>query len=152
MVSVWLDQRSATIVHPGPRHLQVLRVLLLPLGTGGNRHPTQTWRESASGFANPLAQPLSVPKFRLYFDRRRRYSIDMAATAAKNQIRQGVLRYVSNHESPVRMSNMADDLRKEIPALAQLRDSDVRGVVQSMIVTGKLSYAPGLKIQLGPTR
>ncbi|MBI3682673.1 MAG: hypothetical protein HY235_20045 [Acidobacteria bacterium] len=47
---------------------------------------------------------------------------------------------------------MADDLRKEIPALAQLRDSDVRGVVQSMIVTGKLSYAPGLKIQLGPTR
>jgi len=32
----WLDQPSATIVHPGPRHLTVLRELLAPLGTGGN--------------------------------------------------------------------------------------------------------------------
>jgi hypothetical protein len=36
LVSAWLDQTSATIVHPGPRHLPVLRELLLPLGTGGN--------------------------------------------------------------------------------------------------------------------
>ena len=36
LVASWLDQKSATIVHPGPRHLAVLRELLLPLGTGGN--------------------------------------------------------------------------------------------------------------------
>src|SRR5207244_4691902 len=35
LVASWLDQTSATIVHPGPRHLRVLRELLLPLGTGG---------------------------------------------------------------------------------------------------------------------
>jgi uncharacterized protein len=36
LVASWLDQPSATIVHPGPRHLLVLRELLLPRGTGGN--------------------------------------------------------------------------------------------------------------------
>ena len=36
LVAYWLDQPSATIVHPGPRHLAVLRGLLLPLGSGGN--------------------------------------------------------------------------------------------------------------------
>jgi toxin-antitoxin system PIN domain toxin len=36
VLAAWLDQPSATIVHPGPRHLAVLRELLLPLGTGGN--------------------------------------------------------------------------------------------------------------------
>jgi toxin-antitoxin system PIN domain toxin len=36
LVAAWLDQTSATIVHPGPRHLAVLRDLLQPLGTGGN--------------------------------------------------------------------------------------------------------------------
>jgi toxin-antitoxin system PIN domain toxin len=36
LVASWLDQPSAVIVHPGPRHLQVLRELLLPLGTAGN--------------------------------------------------------------------------------------------------------------------
>ena len=36
LVASWLDQPSAAIVHPGPRHLQVLRELLLPLGAGGN--------------------------------------------------------------------------------------------------------------------
>ena len=36
LVASWLDQPSVTIVHPGPRHLPVLRELLLPLGTGGN--------------------------------------------------------------------------------------------------------------------
>ncbi len=36
LVAAWLDQKSATMVHPGPRHLSVLRELLRPLGTGGN--------------------------------------------------------------------------------------------------------------------
>src|SRR5450759_2486163 len=36
LVASWLDQPSATVVHPGPRHLAVLRELLLPVGTGGN--------------------------------------------------------------------------------------------------------------------
>lgn len=45
---------------------------------------------------------------------------------------------------------MATELRAQ-PRLKAVRDSDVRAVVQPMIVTGKLSYAPGLKIQLGHT-
>jgi len=36
IVSAWLDRPAATVVHPGPRHLQILRRLLVPLGTGGN--------------------------------------------------------------------------------------------------------------------
>jgi hypothetical protein len=36
LMASWLEQPSATIVHPGPRHLQVLRELLRPLGAGGN--------------------------------------------------------------------------------------------------------------------
>ncbi len=36
VVASWLDQPSAIIVHPSPRHLRILRELLLPLGTGGN--------------------------------------------------------------------------------------------------------------------
>jgi hypothetical protein len=36
LVASWLDQSSATIVHPGPHHMRVLRELILPLGTGGN--------------------------------------------------------------------------------------------------------------------
>jgi predicted nucleic acid-binding protein len=36
LAASWLDQTCATIVHPGPRHLSVLRELLEPLGTGGN--------------------------------------------------------------------------------------------------------------------
>jgi len=36
LVASWLDQKSATVVDPGPRHLAVLRQLLQPLGTGGN--------------------------------------------------------------------------------------------------------------------
>jgi toxin-antitoxin system PIN domain toxin len=36
VVASWLDQAPATIVHPGPRHLSILRELLLDLGTGGN--------------------------------------------------------------------------------------------------------------------
>ena len=36
IVSAWLDRSAATVVHPGPRHLQLLHQLLVPLGTGGN--------------------------------------------------------------------------------------------------------------------
>jgi len=36
LVASWFDCTPATIVHPGPRHLTILRDLLLPLGTAGN--------------------------------------------------------------------------------------------------------------------
>jgi len=36
LVSSWLDQSTATIVHPGPNHLRIFRDAILPLGTGGN--------------------------------------------------------------------------------------------------------------------
>jgi uncharacterized protein len=32
----WLEQPSAVILHPGPRHSRILRELLSPLGTAGN--------------------------------------------------------------------------------------------------------------------
>ena len=72
-------------------------------------------------------------------------------TTQRNQVRAHVLSYVRNQTAPVRFRCMAEDLRKQIPAFDKVRESDLLGVVQSMIVTGKLSYAPGLKIQLGPT-
>lgn len=36
LIGAWLDQPTATVVSPGPRHLRILRELLLPLGAGGN--------------------------------------------------------------------------------------------------------------------
>ena len=36
VVAAWLDMAAATIVHPGPRHLSILRELLVDLGTAGN--------------------------------------------------------------------------------------------------------------------
>lgn len=36
LVDSWLDQSSAAIVHPGPRHARIFRDLLAPLGSGGN--------------------------------------------------------------------------------------------------------------------
>src|SRR5580700_6715004 len=36
LLSAWLDQAPAIVVHPGPRHLSVLRELLRPLGAAGN--------------------------------------------------------------------------------------------------------------------
>ena len=36
LVAAWLDQPSATVVNPGPKHLAILRGLLTSLGTGGN--------------------------------------------------------------------------------------------------------------------
>jgi uncharacterized protein len=32
----WLNQSAALVVHPGPRHMQILAGLLRPVGTGGN--------------------------------------------------------------------------------------------------------------------
>src|ERR1019366_8435862 len=36
LMAAWLDQPAAVVVHPGPRHLAILRGLLEPLGAGGN--------------------------------------------------------------------------------------------------------------------
>ncbi len=36
LVDRWLAQPPATVIHPGPRHLRILRDLLAPWGTGGN--------------------------------------------------------------------------------------------------------------------
>ena len=36
LIALWLDQPSVTIVQAGPRHLQILRELLMPLGAAGN--------------------------------------------------------------------------------------------------------------------
>lgn len=36
LVASWMDYPTVTVIHPGPRHLQVLRELLAPWGTGGN--------------------------------------------------------------------------------------------------------------------
>ena len=68
-------------------------------------------------------------------------------TAVRNNIRRKVLKYLSEQTGPVRMSNMAEDLRSHNQSLSGLRDEDFRAVVQPMIATGKLSYAPGLKIK-----
>lgn len=71
--------------------------------------------------------------------------------AIRNDIRREVLKYLKTCEAPVRISSMATDLRSQ-PKLSTLRDSDFRAVVQPMLATGKLSYAPGLKIKLGDAR
>ena len=36
LVAEWLNQPAAQVVHPGTRHLAILRGLLTPIGTGGN--------------------------------------------------------------------------------------------------------------------
>lgn len=69
---------------------------------------------------------------------------------ARQLIRQKVLEYLEIQPSPVALSSIAADLRHQND-LSQVRDSEVRNVVQSMIVTGKLDYAPGLKIELRKT-
>jgi toxin-antitoxin system PIN domain toxin len=35
-IAEWLEQPGVQILHPGPRHLSILRGLLEPLGTAGN--------------------------------------------------------------------------------------------------------------------
>ncbi len=63
------------------------------------------------------------------------------------RIRVQVLKYLDGRE-PVKLSSMAADLRHSHAKLSDVRDADVRDVVQPMIATGTLSYAPGLKIRL----
>jgi hypothetical protein len=70
-------------------------------------------------------------------------------TQVRNDVRREVLKYLNDHTAPVRMSSMAEDLREQNQGLSGLLDADFRSVVQPMIATGKLSYAPGLKIRLG---
>lgn len=72
-------------------------------------------------------------------------------TNLRNQLRTKVLDYLSSQRTPVRFSNLTDVLRAQNPLFGKLRESDFLELIQAMIVTGKLSYAPGLKIQLGPT-
>jgi len=36
IIAAWLEQPTAAVVQPGPRHLAIMRGLLEPLGTGGN--------------------------------------------------------------------------------------------------------------------
>ena len=36
LIGSWLDRDSVTLIHPGPKHYQILRDLLLECGTGGN--------------------------------------------------------------------------------------------------------------------
>ena len=36
LVDAWLQQNSVTVPEPAPRHLQTIRDLISPLGTGGN--------------------------------------------------------------------------------------------------------------------
>jgi uncharacterized protein len=36
LMALWLDQPNVTVVEAGPRHLRILRELLLSLGSGGN--------------------------------------------------------------------------------------------------------------------
>jgi hypothetical protein len=36
VMDAWLNQPSVSVVQAGPRHLRILRDLLLPLGTAGN--------------------------------------------------------------------------------------------------------------------
>jgi len=66
--------------------------------------------------------------------------------AAKQLIREKVLEYLDRQPLPVGLGSIAEELRSH-RNLAEVRDSEVRNVVQSMIVTGKLNYASGLKIE-----
>lgn len=36
LVAAWLHQPTATVIHPGPRHVPILRDLFSALGTAGN--------------------------------------------------------------------------------------------------------------------
>jgi hypothetical protein len=73
------------------------------------------------------------------------------STTTRNAIRREVLKYVTDHGS-VSLGTMTGALREKDGNLSSVQDSEVRSVVQPMIVTGKLSYAPGLKIKLGTTK
>jgi hypothetical protein len=71
----------------------------------------------------------------------------MVTTTQKRVLRQKVLDYLGDH-SPTRVRSMANDLRKD-GALSQIRDADVRSIVQSMMVTGTLTHDADLRVQVG---
>lgn len=62
------------------------------------------------------------------------------------EIQRQVINYLKKQTTPVKVSSMVSELRSQ--KLSRVLESDVRSVVQPMIVTGKLSYTPGLKIKL----
>ncbi|MDX1982890.1 MAG: hypothetical protein SFV51_21650 [Bryobacteraceae bacterium] len=70
------------------------------------------------------------------------------ATSIRDDLRREVIVYLKMQAAPVTMRNMAEDLRKRKDRFKGLRDADIRDVVQPMIATGKLAYAPGLKVKL----
>jgi hypothetical protein len=63
------------------------------------------------------------------------------------EIQREVVNYLKKQTVPVKVSCMVSDLRGD--KLSSVLESDVRSVVQPLIVAGKLSYTPGLKIKLG---
>jgi toxin-antitoxin system PIN domain toxin len=36
VMSEWLNRPNVTVIHPGPRHLELFRELIVPLGSAGN--------------------------------------------------------------------------------------------------------------------
>jgi toxin-antitoxin system PIN domain toxin len=36
VIGSWLERETVTLIHPGPRHFQVLKELLVEMGSGGN--------------------------------------------------------------------------------------------------------------------
>lgn len=70
------------------------------------------------------------------------------STTVRNDIQREVVRYLRKSAAPAKLSTIATGLREQ-PKLRGVRDSEIRAIVQPMIVTGTLSYAPGLKIKLG---
>lgn len=69
--------------------------------------------------------------------------------AIRDEIQREVVNYLRARNTPERLRTIAEDLRNQKQEFKDVSDSDFRSVVQPMIVTGKLSYAPGLKIKLG---
>jgi len=66
--------------------------------------------------------------------------------ANRQAISTAVSKYLNDQGKPVRLNTIAAELRRKSD-LGAVRDSEVRSVVQSMIVTGKLGYGPGLEIE-----
>lgn len=83
-------------------------------------------------------------------DRRHRYTKITMSAATRDAIRRQVLKYVADNGS-ASIGTMTGVIQQQ-ENLAGIHDSDVRAVVQPMIATGKLDYAPGLKIKLGTAR
>jgi hypothetical protein len=116
--------------------------------SGGRFTPVYKMATKSTDTRTPFRVSVEIqPTSELANRQEQRY---IKGTMGRNAIREEVLKYLRNQATPVRMSNMARELREQNPAaLGQLRDSDFRHIVQPMIVTGKLSYAPGLKIRIG---